>query len=153
MRHRHSAMAARRDTLHAPAKRAAHALRCALALLLAGGVRAAEPDCATATTQAAMTTCAHQAFDAASAAYAQRHAELAARLPADQRARLRRMQSAWLAYRTAACRFESGPSNGGSAQGLVYWQCAARLTQTRALELAQLAQCREGDIACAVRRR
>ncbi len=124
--------------------------------LLAGPLRAAEPEpvgaCATASTQAAMNVCAQQAFEEASAAYAQRFAELAALLPTAQRTRLRRMQSAWLAYRTAACRYESGPSNGGSAQGLVYWQCAARLTQARALELAQLAQCHEGDIACAVRR-
>lgn len=127
---------------------------------LAGPLQAADalpdtasgPDCAAASTQAAMNRCAQQAFEAASAAYAQRHAELAALLPGPQRQRLRHMQSAWLAYRTAACRYESGPSNGGSAQGLVYWQCAARLTQARALELAQLAQCREGDITCAVRK-
>ncbi len=134
-----------------PARQTTHALLCSLALL-AGPLQAAEPDCTAASTQAAMNACAQQAFEAASAAYAQRHAELAALLPADQRTRLRRMQSAWLAYRTAACRYESGPSNGGSAQGLVYWHCAARLTQARALELAQLAQCREGDIGCAVRR-
>lgn len=127
-------------------------LRWCLPLLLAGQVLAADPACDNATTQAAMNQCAQQAFEAASADYARRYAELAAQLPPDQRARLRRMQSAWLAYRTAACRYEAGPSNGGSAQGFVYWQCAARLTQARAAELAQLATCQEGDISCARRR-
>jgi uncharacterized protein YecT (DUF1311 family) len=136
---------------------AAHALLLCLALLclpllLAGRAGAAEPDCGNASTQAAMNQCAQQAFEAASAEYAGRYAALSALLPGDQRIRLRRMQAAWIAYRTAACRYEAGPSNGGSAQGLVYWQCAARLTQARAAELAALATCREGDIGCALRR-
>ena len=58
------------------------------------------------------------------------------------------MQSAWLGYRTAACRYESGPVNGGSAERFVYWRCAGRMTRERADQLARLAECREGDITC-----
>lgn len=126
-----------------------------LALFVCAPLQAAEPSCASpasVVTQAAMNFCAQEAFEAATAVYAQRYAELAALLPSQQRAHLRRMQSTWLAYRTAACRYESGPTNGGSAQGLVYWRCATRMTEQRSVEMAALAQCREGDITCAVRR-
>ena len=58
------------------------------------------------------------------------------------------MQSAWLNFRTAACRFEGGASSGGSAQDYVYWNCAARVTRERDVELVRLATCCEGDIRC-----
>ena len=68
---------------------------------------AANADCASAVTQADMARCAHEDFLAASAVYAERYAALAAKLPTPQRERLRRMQKAWIGYRTAACSFES----------------------------------------------
>jgi uncharacterized protein YecT (DUF1311 family) len=37
---------------------------------------------------------------------------------------------------------------GGSAQGVVNWQCAARMTRERLAELAKLGHCPEGDLAC-----
>ncbi|MEO6745480.1 MAG: lysozyme inhibitor LprI family protein, partial [Caldimonas sp.] len=108
--------------------------------------------CASATTQADMATCAHEDFLAASEGYANRYQVLSTSMPPAQRDRLRRMQSAWLGFRTAACRYESGPVNGGSAQGFVYWNCVARMTRERADQLARLAECREGDITCSRRR-
>lgn len=114
----------------------------------ARGLVDGSPDCGAAITQAAMNACARDAFEAASAVYAQRYAALHRSLPTEQRERLRRMQGAWLQYRTAACRFESGPSAGGSVQALIYWQCAARMTRDRAAELARLAVCVEGDLSC-----
>ena len=77
---------------------------------------------------------------------------LSATLTKTQRDRLRTMQAAWLRYRTEACRFEAGPSAGGSIYSFVYWSCAARMTRTRASELAAKADCREGDMACGVPR-
>lgn len=109
--------------------------------------------CPDATTQAALNACADAEFQSASADYAARYRALAQDLPPAQRAQLRRMQDAWLQYRTQACRFEAGPSAGGSVQGFVYWRCAARLTRARAAELEALGRCPEGDVACAARRR
>lgn len=123
-------------------------LACALALALPAW---AAPDCASPTTQADMTTCAHEEFLAASARYASRYAALSKGLPQLQRDRLRRAQKAWLAYRTAACDFESGAAAGGSVREMLRWQCAARFTDARAAELATLATCEEGDVACAKR--
>ncbi len=95
-----------------------------------------------------MNACASDDFLAAGSVYAERYQALSKRLPAAQRDRLRRMQSAWLSFRTAACRFESGPAAGGSVEQYVYWQCAARMTRERSIELDGLARCPEGDIAC-----
>ena len=107
--------------------------------------------CASAATQADMTRCVHEDFEAAGSGYAQRYRELSQPLPAAQRDRLRRMQGAWLKFRTEACRYESGPVTGGSAQEFVYWRCAARMTRERTLAMQALAVCREGDIACSRR--
>ncbi len=108
--------------------------------------------CGSATTQVDMAACAHEDFLAASKGYADRYQALSKSLPTTQRDRLRRMQSARLGFRTAACRYESGPAKGGSAEGFVYWKCVARLTRERADQRARLADCREGDITCGRRR-
>jgi uncharacterized protein YecT (DUF1311 family) len=108
--------------------------------------------CTAAVTQAEMNRCVHEDFLAASALYAERYRLLSERLAAAQRERLRRMQSAWLKYRTEACRFEAGPAAGGSVHELVYWRCAARMTRERSVEFDALGQCREGDLACSGRR-
>ena len=107
--------------------------------------------CASAATQADMNRCAYEDFEAAGSDYAPRYKELSQSLPNAQRDRLRRMQSAWLKYRTEACRFESGASTGGSVQTFIYWRCAARMTRERTLALQALAACREGDVTCARR--
>ena len=105
--------------------------------------------CADAITQADMNRCAFEDFEAAGSGYAQRYKELSQPLPAAQRDRLRRMQTAWIKFRTEACRYESGPSKGGSVQEFIYWRCAARMTRERTVALQALAACREGDVTCA----
>jgi uncharacterized protein YecT (DUF1311 family) len=117
-------------------------------LLASAPAIAQEAACTTAPTQAAMNACAYDDFLAATSGYAERYRALSKPLPAAQRDRLRRMQTAWIGFRTAACRFESGPTAGGSAQDFVYWRCAARMTRERSAELERMASCREGDITC-----
>lgn len=112
----------------------------------------AVPGCGSAATQVLMNACAQDDFLAANGAYAKQYAALSASLGTKQRDRLRKMQGAWLRYRTEACRFESGPSAGGSVYDFVYWSCAARMTRARAAELMAQAECREGDVACTVTR-
>ena len=144
--------ARRHCTAHAIG-RAALALCAAARLASAQAGPAADPDCAAAaSTQAAMNACAHDDFVAANVDYAERYRALSQPLAAAQRERLRRMQTAWIGYRTAACRFESGPVSGGSAYDFVYWQCAARMTRERSGQLDAMAHCREGDLACAAQR-
>lgn len=106
--------------------------------------------CATAVTQAELNACAHDEFLVANGSYAEHYKRLSDALPTTQRERLRRVQKAWVNYRTAACRFESGPVHGGSVYDLVYWRCAARMTLERSAEIERFASCREGDITCRV---
>lgn len=105
-------------------------------------------DCAAPITQADMARCAHEDFLVAGDAYSKQYAALSATLTAAQRDRLRKMQKAWLGYRTAACAFESGAAQGGSVQSQINGLCAARMTRERAGELARMASCREGDVTC-----
>jgi uncharacterized lipoprotein YbaY len=104
--------------------------------------------CANANTQAALNDCASQDFLAAGADYGASYQALSARLSAGSKTALRSTQKAWLAYRTAACSFESSGLQGGSAQAMVRSQCAARMTRARAAELGRLARCTEGDLSC-----
>ena len=138
----------RHQVLKHPARVAIAALAVAASMLSHAATEPAEPSantCASAATQADMNRCAYEDFEASGSGYAQRYKELSQPLPSAQRDRLRRMQSAWLKFRTEACRYESGPSTGGSVQEFIYWRCAARMTRERTLALQALAACREGD--------
>ena len=116
----------------------------------AGWAQTSEPqtECAAPVTQTAMNACAYEDFLAATAGYAERGKAVARQLSDGPRRLFLRSQSAWLTYRTAACDFESSAVQGGSAHSMVMWQCAARMTRARSLELATLGNCPEGDIAC-----
>lgn len=125
-----------------------------LALVLPYPAAASQPastpnaDCAAPLTQADMARCAYEEFLASNSAYAKQNAALSATLTPAQRDRLRKMQKAWLGYRTAACAFESGAAQGGTVQAQINWLCAARMTRERADQLARMASCREGDVTC-----
>lgn len=114
----------------------------------ASAAGAGRGDCAAPATQAEMAHCAYEDFLSANAGYATQYAALSATLPDAQRGRLRKMQKAWIGYRTAACTFESGAAQGGSVQSQLNWLCAARMTRERAAQLARMASCREGDVSC-----
>ena len=118
---------------------------CAMAQTAKG---AAEPDCASATTQARMNECAHEDFLAATAGYAASYKTISDKLGSKQKDQFRRAQKLWIQYRTAACNFESSGVAGGSAQGMIKWRCDARMTRARSAELDVLANCKEGDSSC-----
>lgn len=109
--------------------------------------------CAQADTQAELNACAYDDFLAASAALAAQLREVESRLAPTRRAAWRKVQKAWLGYRTDACRFESAAVGTGSAAPMVQWQCSARLTRLRSVDLARNLSCREGDVSCALRRK
>ncbi len=129
-------------------------------ILLAAGIAAtiallaplAHADCASATTQAAMNTCAAADFARADAALNATYAEVMARLARDEqgRARLVAAERAWIAYRDAQCDFESNDTAGGSIHPMLVLQCRATLTQSRDRQLLTFLHCQEGDLACPV---
>lgn len=101
-----------------------------------------------AMTQTALADCAYEEFLEASAAMSAQLRRIELGLPPPRATAWRRLQKSWLTYRTEACSFESGASAGGTVQPMLQWRCAARLTRARAAELAQAANCREGDLTC-----
>lgn len=108
--------------------------------------------CQDASGQAALNECAYQEFLEASAGMSRQLRTIESRLQPAQHSAWRRVQKAWLMFETEACKFESSPVADGSARPMIQWQCAARMTRQRAVELTRLAACREGDIACPAQR-
>ena len=88
-------------------------------------------DCTAPTTQKKLNECAYEDFLSANEGYAESNKSVMGKLTGKQRELFRRSQIAWMAYRTAACNFESSALRGGSAQGMVLWQCTARMTRER----------------------
>ena len=107
-----------------------------------------EAECIAPSTQKVMAECAYEDFLRANVQYADSNQQYASRLTGTQRDLFRRSQSAWIAYRTATCKFESSALRGGSAQAMSNWQCASRMTRARAIEIVNLLNCKEGDLSC-----
>ena len=122
-----------------------------LVVSLEGSVRADAPDpCANAGTQAARGECSHEGFLKASAAMGGQLRQLEAGLKPGQRTTWRRVQKAWLTYRTQACHFESSQLANVSERATAQWTCAARMTRERSAELSRLSACGDGDAACPI---
>ena len=108
--------------------------------------------CAGADTQASMNDCAYEEFLETSAGMSRQLRLIETALPSAQQSPWRRVQKAWLAYRTETCQFEASAVGNGSARSMVQWQCANRMTKQRTVELLRLTTCPEGDLACPVPR-
>jgi uncharacterized protein YecT (DUF1311 family) len=118
------------------------------ACLLAATGTAHATDCQRASTQAELNVCAHEDFLAAQAEMAAQLQALQSGYSTEQRQRFRRVQRAWLNFRTESCAFESRQGGASSSQPMRQSLCAARLTRERAGALARMAQCPEGDVTC-----
>ena len=114
----------------------------------AQGADAPALDCAAASTQLQLNVCAHDEFLVTQAGMAEQLQRMQLDYSAAQRSALRRVQRAWLGYRTEACNFESSAAAGGSSQQMIRWQCTSRMTRERTAALASQAACREGDLSC-----
>ncbi len=112
------------------------------------GSAAGEVDCKVASTQAELNSCAYEDFLATQADMAGHLKRLQDAFSAEQRSGLRRVQRAWLGFRTETCAFESSAVGKGSSKPMVQWQCVARMTKERSTVLAQMLNCREGDLSC-----
>ena len=108
--------------------------------------------CAGADTQVAMNDCAYEGFLQSSEAMSRQLRLIEQALTSAQRTQWRRVQKAWMTYRTETCQFESTAVGSGSARPMVQWQCSDRMTKQRTAELFHLTACPEGDIACPVPR-
>ena len=109
----------------------------------------ASDPCANAGTQAARGDCSYEGFLQASAAMSGQLRQLEAALKPGQRTTWRRVQKAWLTYRTQACHFESSQLATSGERARAQWTCAARMTRERTAELSRVTACGDGAAACA----
>jgi uncharacterized protein YecT (DUF1311 family) len=90
-----------------------------------------------AETQSAMNMCAAKKFREADAVLNRVYNQLAAKLEADARARLKTAEVSWLKYRDDNCEYEAAQFEGGSMQPLIHGTCLERMTKARTAELRE----------------
>ncbi|WP_436856866.1 lysozyme inhibitor LprI family protein [Citrobacter tructae] len=120
-------------------------LTCA-ALLLSS--QALADDCANASTQIEMNSCAAAQYQAIDKKLNETFQNALKRAEAPQRDLLKKAQVAWIAVRDADCALISSGTEGGSIQPMIASQCLADKTAEREAFLASLLQCEEGDLSC-----
>jgi uncharacterized protein YecT (DUF1311 family) len=118
-------------------KRIVPALLLSLTLLAAAPAqkRAPSDPCADPQSQAEMNMCAAKKFKEADAALNRVYSELASKLEADARARLKTAEVSWLKYRDDNCEYEAAGFEGGSMQPLIRSSCYERMAKARTEEL------------------
>lgn len=133
---------------------AALACLAALASLMAGASAHAEEsaakpaDCSKAPNTAAMNACYGAARDAADATLNARYKTLMSRLGADDQARLREAQRAWIAFRDKQCAFETAAYSTGSIYPVLVATCVTELTVRRTETFEHYLDCPSGDTSC-----
>lgn len=118
---------------------------CAALLLSA---QALADDCANASTQMEMNTCATAQFQTADKKLNETYQNALKRAEPPQRDLLKKAQIAWIALRDADCALVSSGTEGGSIQPMIASQCMTDKTDEREAFLASLLQCEEGDLSC-----
>jgi uncharacterized protein YecT (DUF1311 family) len=115
-----------------------------LALLLSA-LPARADDCDNATTQAAMTQCAADAYASADKALNQTYQGVMAKLDAAGQDKLKQAQRTWIKYRDSHCKAAAADVKGGSLYPAVLNGCLAETTQARTAELKGTPQTRGGE--------
>ncbi|ASE85061.1 TPA: lysozyme inhibitor LprI family protein [Citrobacter koseri] len=105
-------------------------------------------DCANASTQMEMNTCAAAQFQTADKKLNETYQNTLKRAEPPQRDLLKKAQIAWIALRDADCALVSSGTEGGSIQPMIASQCMTDKTDEREAFLASLLQCEEGDLSC-----
>jgi uncharacterized protein YecT (DUF1311 family) len=128
------------------------ALTWATVILLGSFTPALATDCSTATTQAAMNSCAADDFQSADRKFNATYKEITSRLQALEPARqlLVKSEQAWIQFRDSECMFATSSARDGSAYAMLVNQCKADLTRERTKRLEAYLRCEEGDLSCPV---
>lgn len=105
-------------------------------------------DCANASTQMEMNTCAAAQFQTADKKLNETYQNALKRAEPPQRDLLKKAQITWIALRDADCALVSSGTEGGSIQPMIASQCMTDKTDEREAFLASLLQCEEGDLSC-----
>src|SRR5919202_4543073 len=97
--------------------------------------REEQSPCGDAQTQAEMNMCAGKKFKAADAELNRVYNELASKVEANYRAKLKAAEVSWLKYRDDNCDYETALYEGGTMRPMVYSFCLERMTKARTEEL------------------
>lgn len=118
--------------------------------LVSSGLVIAGDTCDNANTQAELTQCAGQAYQATDDELNEVYQALVSKLDNNSTSleRLRVAQRAWINFRDAECAFESSAVEGGSAQPMVRYGCLETMTKARTERLQEHTDCGEGDLSC-----
>jgi uncharacterized protein YecT (DUF1311 family) len=109
-------------------------------------------DCANASSQSAMNSCADQAYKKSDAELNTVYKQIGGRLK-DNKDGMRLLvtaQKSWLAFRDAECAFATSASAEGSIYPMLVAQCRDGMTRQRTEELKVYLHCEEGDMSCPV---
>lgn len=123
------------------------------ALLVVAPLSAARAgDCANASDQATMNTCADAAYRKTDAELNAIYRQITLRLKGDEKTAklLVAAQKAWLSFRDAECTFATSASANGSVYPMLVTQCRDGLTSRRIDDLKGYLKCAEGDLGCPV---
>lgn len=88
-------------------------------------------------TQAEAGACAHREYESADAELNKAYGQLAAKLDAGERARLKEAELAWIKYRDANCEYESAFYAGGTMRPMIESFCLSRMTRARTAEIRE----------------
>jgi uncharacterized protein YecT (DUF1311 family) len=105
-------------------------------------------NCGDLPTQSEMNQCAAADYANVDRELNRIYGDYRSRLSEDQQRQLRESQRAWIRFRDSSCAYESSGVKGGSVYPLILNSCLANMTRTRIRQLAELANCQEGDLSC-----
>ena len=119
------------------------------ALVSFGSARAdGKADCDNAMTQHDMNACAAELYAASDERLNRVYRVLIAKLDADEVAKLRQAQRAWITYRDTQCRYATRTNEGGSIYPLVWAGCLTEQTEARTKQLEAHLACVENRSGC-----
>lgn len=98
--------------------------------------------------QAELDQCAGRDFDAADDRLNALYKRLIAGYDADNAAKLKTAEKAWIAYRDAECDYETNGTTGGTINPMVFTMCRTAKTNARIKDLNAQLHCDEGDLSC-----
>ncbi|WP_165772025.1 lysozyme inhibitor LprI family protein [Niveispirillum lacus] len=113
-------------------------MRCLSAMMLVilfGITPAYADDCENAVDQAAMNTCAAEAYAQADKQLNERYKEVMATLDPARQDALKQAQRDWIKYRDSHCKAEAAAVQGGTMYGAVLNACLAETTKDRVEKL------------------
>lgn len=99
--------------------------------------RSGSIDCSNPQTQQEMNQCAAQGYETADRELKTMYEQMHTQMSNASRSQLETAQEEWIEFRSAECRLEAKPNEGGSMYPTVYYRCMERITRDRMKQLQE----------------